>query len=199
MKKIKYILAGFILMMSIGANAQMVEYYSSVNYSIGIPLGSTADYISNPSFRGFSFEFGRFVNDDLSVGLLVSWTVFNESFDRQTYEFDNSLRITGKRYNYINAFPLMAAGRYYLMPGSVLRPYVGAGLGAYIINKTTDLGLYREQNKNWHFGLAPELGFTAQMGTETFFNLGARLNQAFKSGGDSHTWISIQAGVIFMY
>jgi len=199
MKNIKYILAGFILMMAIGANAQMVEYYSSVNYSMGISMGSTADYISKPSFRGFSFEFGRFVNDDLSVGFLVSWQVFNESFDRQTYELENNLLLNGKRYNYINAFPLMAAGRYYLMPGGAVRPYVGAGIGAYIINKTTDFGLYRDQNKNWHFGLYPEVGLTAQMGTETFFNLGAKLNQAFKSGGDSHTWITIQAGVTFMY
>jgi len=198
MKNLRYILAGLIMIMAINANSQMVDYYSSVNYSIGIPMGSTGDYISNPSFRGFSFEFGRFMTDDLSVGFLVSWQVFNESFEKQTYTFDN-LMLTGKRYNYINAFPLMAAGRYHFLPGAVARPYAGAGMGAYIINKTTDFGLYRDQNKNWHFGLYPEVGVLVQMGQEAFFNLNARLNQAFKSGGDSHTWIGIQAGVSFIY
>ncbi len=198
MKNIKYILAGLLMMLALDANSQMVDYYSSVNYSMGIPLGSTADYISNPSFRGFSFEFGRFLSDDLSIGFMVAWNVFNESFDTDTYELEN-IRLTGKRYNYINAFPIMASGRYHLRPGAALRPYVGAGMGAYIINKKTDFGLYSEENKNWHFGLYPELGFIAQMSNELFFNIGAKLNQAFKSGGDSHTWISIQAGVSFIY
>ncbi|MCK4751718.1 MAG: hypothetical protein KAT15_31900, partial [Bacteroidales bacterium] len=115
-----------------------------------------------------------------------------------TYELDN-LRLYGKRYNYINAFPLMAAGRYYLRPGAALRPYVGAGLGAYIINKTTDFGLYREQNKNWHFGIYPEAGFIVQMGQEAFFNVAARYNYAFKSAGESHSWLGIQTGVTFIY
>jgi opacity protein-like surface antigen len=198
MKTLKYILPLFGLMAAMNANSQMVDYYSSVNYSISVPLGPTADYISETSFRGFSFEFGRFLNDDLSIGFLFQWNVFYEGFPEKTYEFEN-LRLTGKRYNYVNAFPLMAAGRYYFMPGSAFRPYGGLGMGAYIINKTTDMGLFRDTNKNWHFGLAPEAGFLLEMGREAFFNLGARYNYAFKSGGDSHSWLGFQAGVTFIY
>ena len=198
MKKLKYILAAIYLVTAMNASSQMVDFYSSINYGIAIPMGSTADYISNPSFRGFSFEFGRFLTDDLSIGFLISWNVFYEGFERDTYEFEN-LRITGKKYHYINAFPLMAAGRYHFMPGSAFRPYAGAGIGAYIINRTTDMGLYRDQNKNWHFGLYPEAGFLLQMGNEAFFNVGLRYNIATKSGGESHSWLGIQTGVSFIY
>ena len=198
MKKAIYIIAGLFLIMGLNAKSQVVDFYSTINYSISVPLGETADFISNTSFRGVSFEFGRFINDDLSVGFLISWAVFNESFPEDTYEFEN-LRLTGKKYHYINAFPLMAAGRYYFMPGSAFRPYAGAGIGAYIINKSTDMGLYRDQNKNWHFGIYPEGGILIQMGNEAFFNLGARYNHAFKSGGDSHSWLGLQAGVTFIY
>ena len=93
----------------------------------------------------------------------------------------------------------MASGRYYFMRGAILRPYAGAGAGAYIINKTTDMGLYRRQNKNWHFGLYPEAGILVQMGREAYFNLGARYNHAFKADGESHSWLGIQAGVCFVY
>ncbi len=198
MKKIKYIIAGVCLMLALNVSSQMVDFYGSMNYGISVPMGQTADYISNTSFRGISFEFGRFLTDDISLGFLISWIAFNESFPSETYEFDN-IRLTGKRYNYINAFPLMVAGRYYFMPGAIFRPYAGAGTGAYIINKTTDMGLYRDQNKNWHFGIYPEAGFIIEMGREAFFNLGVRYNHAFKAGGDSHSWLGIQAGVSFIY
>jgi outer membrane protein W len=199
MKNTKYIIAGLFMIMSLSGKSQMVDFYSSINYSISVPMGQTADHVSNTSFRGVSFEFGRFLTNDLSVGFLISWTVFNEEFPKDTYEFDNNFRLTGKKYNYINAFPLMAAGRYHFMPGSVFRPYAGAGIGAYIINKTTEMGVYSDENKNWHFGIYPEAGFLIEMTNEVFFNLGARYNHAFKAGGDSHSWLGIQAGVTFIY
>lgn len=185
-------------MLALNANSQILDFYSSMNYGISVPMGETADYIKNTSFRGFSFEFGRFMTDDISIGFLFAWNVFYEDFPRATYEFEN-LRMTGKKYHYINVFPLMATGRYYFMRGAIFRPYAGAGTGAYIINKATDMGLYRDQNKNWHFGIYPEAGFIVEMGREAFFNVGARYNHAFKSGGDSHSWLSIQTGVTFIY
>ena len=125
MKKAKYIIAGLFIIVGLNAKSQVVDFYSTINYSISVPLGETADFVSNTSFRGVSFEFGRFINDDLSVGFLISWAVFNESLPKDTYELENNLRLTGKKYNYINAFPLMAAGRYHFMPGAAFRPYAG--------------------------------------------------------------------------
>jgi outer membrane protein W len=163
-------------------------------------VGVTRDFISNSSFRGFSFEFGRFFTKEISVGFLFAWSVFHESFPRDTYEFED-LTMTGNLYRYINAFPLMSVGRYYFSPGpdSKFRPYLGLASGAYVINKVSDFGVHRYEYKNWHFGLAPEAGLIIRLGAEAFFNLGARYNHAFKSVGDTHSWIGIQAGVSFIY
>jgi opacity protein-like surface antigen len=198
MKKLKYILAGLSMMLALNTNAQILDLYSSLNYGISVPTGETADYIGNTSFRGFSFEFGRFMNDDVTLGLLLSWNVFYEEFDRDTYEFDQ-VTITGKKFHYINAYPLMVTGRYYFLRGGIFRPYLGAGTGAYIINRTTDMGLYRNQNKNWHIGICPEAGAILELGREAHFNLGLRYNHAFKAGGDSHSWLGISTGVTFIY
>ena len=198
MKNIRYIVLGISLMVALNGTAQVVDYYSTVNYGISLPLGDTRDFISNPSFRGFSFEFGRFFTEETSVGFLFAWSVFNESFPRDTYEFED-LTMTGNLYRYINAFPLMAVGRYNFSPDSRFRPYLGLASGAYVINKVSDFGVHRYENKNWHFGLAPEAGLIIGIGAEASFNLGARYNHAFKSGGDSHSWLSFQAGVTFIY
>jgi hypothetical protein len=198
MKSIKNIVLGLGLVMALNGTAQVVDYYSSVGYAVAVPLGDTRDFISEPSYRGFSFEFGRFFTEDLSVGFLFSWSVFHESYPRDTYEFED-LTLTGNLYRYINAFPLMALGRYYFSQDAEIRPFVGLGSGAYIINKVSDFGVHRFENKNWHFGLAPEAGFIVGLGTEAYFSLGARYNHAFKSGGDTHSWISFQTGVTFIY
>lgn len=198
MKNIRYIVLGLSLMLALNCTAQVVDYYSSVNYGIAVPLGETKDFISQTSFRGFSFEFGRFFTDEISVGFLFAWNVFHENYPKDTYEFDN-LALTGKLYRYINAFPLMAVGRYHFMSESRFKPYLGLASGAYIINRVSDMGIYRVENKNWHFGIAPEAGFIYEMSKEAYLNLGARYNHAFKSGGDTHSWLSIQAGVTFIY
>ena len=198
MKKTRYILLVLCLIAGLNAYSQVVDFYSSVNYGISLPMGDTKNFIKNSSFRGFSFEFGRFITDEISLGFMGAWYVFYENFPKDTYEFDN-LTVTGKKYHYINAFPLMLAGRYHFRFGSQLRPYAGAGTGTYIINKTTDMGLYNDQNKNWHFGIYPEAGILFELGTEMYFNLGARYNYAFKAGGDQHSWLSFQAGITFIY
>ena len=156
MKNIRYFVLGLNLIIAINCTAQVVDYYSSVNYGIAIPLGETADFISNTSFRGFSFEFGRFFTDEISVGFLFAWNVFNESFPRDTYEFDN-LALTGDLYRYINAFPLMAIGHYHFMPESRLNPYLGLASGAYIINKVTDMGIYRVEGGLYNQAVRPLL------------------------------------------
>jgi hypothetical protein len=205
MKRVKTIIAGISLIMAFSlmspdTKAQVLDFYGSTNYSIAIPMGSTADYISNTSFRGVSFEFGRFINDDVSAGFLFSWNVFNENFPKQVYQLENGIDLYGKRYNYINAFPLMGTGRYHFMRGAIVRPYAGGGIGAIIINRSTDMGLYRDQLKKWQFGLAPEAGIMIKIGSEANFNLGARYSYAFKSGeATSHAWLSIQAGITFIY
>ena len=198
MKNIRYIVLGISLITVLNGAAQVVDYYSTVNYGISVPLGDTKDFISNTSFRGYSFEFGRFFTEEISVGFMIAWSVFNESFPRDTYELED-LTMTGNLYRYINAFPLMAMGRYYFSPDSKFKPYLGLASGAYVINKVSDFGVHRYENKNWHFGLAPEAGLILGIGAEAYFNLGARYNHAFKSGGDTHSWLSAQAGVTFIY
>jgi hypothetical protein len=198
MRSIKYIVLGLSLVVALNGTSQVVDYYSSVSYAVGVPLGDTRDFISEPSYRGFSFEFGRFFTEEISVGFLFSWSVFHENFPRDTYELED-LTMTGNLYRYINAFPLMALGRYYFSPDAEIRPFMGLASGAYVINKVSDFGVHRFENKNWHFGLAPEAGFIVGLGKEAYFSLGARYNHAFKSGGDTHSWFSFQTGVTFIY
>ena len=70
------IILGFILA-PVLVNGQLK--YTSTNYMISIPLGDAKDFIEDASFRGFGFETGKFVNDNISIGFGISWNVFNEN------------------------------------------------------------------------------------------------------------------------
>jgi outer membrane protein W len=198
MKNISKIILGMSLIVTLNGNAQVVDYYSTVNYAFGLPLGETRDFISNASFRGFSFEFGRFFTGELSFGFLFAWNVFHESLPRDTYELED-MTFTGNLYRYINAFPLLAVARYHFSPDSRFRPYLGLASGAYVVNKVSDFGLHRFEHKNWHFGLAPEAGLIIGIGDEAHVNLGVRYHHAFPSGGEVHSWLSAQTGITFVY
>ena len=44
------------------------------------------------------------------------------------------------------------------------------------------MGVYRIDNDNWHFGLAPEAGLIIPLDGDASLDLGARYNYAFDSG-----------------
>ena len=64
-----------------------------------------------------------------------------------------------------------------------MRTFVGLNVGTYYILQRLDMGVYRIDNDNWHFGLAPEAGLIIPVGEDnTSIYLGGRYNYAFDSG-----------------
>ena len=74
----------------------------ALTYSMGLPVGSTADYISKYSWRGFGIEGRGFVADNITLGGSFNWNVFFEEEIDATYT-DGTQSLTGNFYKYINA------------------------------------------------------------------------------------------------
>lgn len=153
--KARFLIASlFILSASISFSQSKLIGYT---YSIGVPTGSTNDYISSVSFRGVNFEGLIELNDNLAAGWLIGWNVFCEKRLNDTYIKDN-VTIEGTQYRYMNLFPILARGIYQLGKKSGTRPYFGAGIGFTPDILRTDIGLYSFKQDAWHFTIAPELG-----------------------------------------
>ena len=71
----------------------------------------------------------------------------------------------GFAVNALGSFPILVGGQFYLGQRGGLRPYVGANVGTYAIERRVEIGLYALQETTWHWGLAPEVGFTFPVGT----------------------------------
>jgi hypothetical protein len=197
MKKIRILIALSALLLSANGFGQFA--YTDVTYDMSVPLGNTSDFISKTSFRGMTLRVGRFVTDDLAVDVRFSWNTFYEAKDFETYTSDDgTTSVTGKQFKYINSFPLTAGARYVLNSSSEFSPYFAGGLGAYKINERVDMGIYYNEDKIWHFGLYPEIGFIYDFSYSVGLNVYARYDYAFKTqDATSHSYIAFGIGLHF--
>ena len=113
------------------------------------------------SWRNVGIDYSRFIKRNLAVGLNASWTVFVERIPDVTTSL-SGVDINGTQVRYVNAFPLLATGRYFLKGRSSrdkLDAWVGAGAGALISENRVDVGTFAVKETKWHLAVAPEVGF----------------------------------------
>ena len=175
----------------------------SISYDINVPVGSTSDFISNTSFRGFGIEGRSFVSDNISIGGSFNWTVFYQEDGPQEWSNiegeDDTRTVFGKQFRYINSFPLMANAHYYFGEWDAIRPYLGVGIGTTRINQRLDFGLYQVNREKWRFGMAPEVGVLIPVNYNFSFNLSAKYQYAFKAGDNEEvSYLNFKIGFAFM-
>jgi hypothetical protein len=175
------------------------DNYSVLNWNYGYPTGGLKDFIDKSSFRGFGIEIGRGINENIAIGISASWSVFYEALDYDTY-FEGNLTISGKQYRYLNAFPILITGHYFISPGFKVNPYLAGGIGTYSMNQKAVIGLHSAEKNTWHFGLYPEAGVFFYLTDDFALNLAARYNYALKaSEASSYSYLNLVLGFAFLY
>jgi len=198
MKKIKYIIVIAFMTLTLNSNSYG-QTFTNLSYDMSIPLGKTSDFISKASFRGFTFDIGRYVTDNLALDLRFSWHTFYEETPFDSY-YDGTQTVTGKQYRYINSFPISGGVKYFFNSGSQFMPYIGAGLGAYGQYVRTDMGIYTVEKRQWHFGFFPEAGFVYEFSYGTGFMLNARYDNTLAAGGnDGNSYLTFSVGFHFSH
>ena len=69
------------------------EQIYSFNWGTYLPLGSSADYISNFSLKGFNFNFTYFFTSNLGVGVDFGWSYNSKFVPREVYRPDENTAI----------------------------------------------------------------------------------------------------------
>ncbi len=136
--------------------SQTKQYYS-IDWSIGIPIGSSSDFISAVSPAGFNFGGQIYMTDNVALDFGVGWNNFYELKDRETYT-KGGFAITAAQYRYISYIPFKAGGMYNFMPSSKIQPYAGLNIG---FNYMTE-NVFIQENLIWTdqygFIISPEIG-----------------------------------------
>lgn len=203
MKKIFYIVL-FTILTAGAANAQLetgsgvFNGYTSITYSVGFGTGDLGEYISQPSWRGFTLEFGKFVTPEISIGIEASWNTFFEEMDYATYTKD-TYSLSGKQYRYNHQFPILASFNYTLMGDGSLRPFGGLGIGTMYSQRNTDMGQWRVREEAWHFALRPEIGVLYEVGSGTHIKVSGKYYSGFSAGDlDAQSYFALNVGIVIM-
>ena len=104
--KIKYLVV--ILMLS-SASLFAQDFLGALMYNTAMPMGNTKDFISDYSWKGFSFEGRSFTNRNWSFGGMFGWNIFDKRLD-ETVDIDEETTgttVTGTQIRYTNSFPIM--------------------------------------------------------------------------------------------
>lgn len=197
MKKI--ILTSVLGLLLAGGLQAQTNHVVAFTYSLGFGTGDVNDFISNPSFRGVSFDYRKMLDSNIGLGFSIGWNVFYDALDKDSYEFGNAT-FTGKQYRHSNHIPMVASGSYYFRTENKIKPFVGLGLGTIYTRRDTDMNLYRLEQEAWNFALQPEVGLLYHLTDGTSAIISGKFNQGFKAGNEltsDQSFFTLNVGFAF--
>lgn len=197
MKNIKLLLIVVLATIGFGVAAQNK---TNLNYSIGIPMGDTKDFIGKTSFRGANIEFEHFFTDVIAGGIITGWNTFYEAKPRATYPISNGA-ITSQQFRYLNVLPIQITGKYYFAgDNATVRPFIGLNAGTYYAEQRNDNGLYSVSEKGWTWGLAPKAGVLFPISFSASLAVSLDYDVSFKSSKvPQQNWLGINVGFSWDY
>ncbi|HEY5825932.1 MAG TPA: OmpW family protein, partial [Cyclobacteriaceae bacterium] len=155
------------------------------------------DFISKPSFRGFTVDFRKLVQPNLGVGFELGWNTFYEDKAYDTYTV-GTLSYSGKQYRYNNQFPALFAVDYYFQPEGKINPFAGLGLGTMYSIRYTDMGQLSLKQDAWHFLLRPEAGIIINANPNLSFAITGKYNYGFAAGDlEAQSFFALSFGFVF--
>jgi opacity protein-like surface antigen len=176
----KFIIA-IVLLVGLWSGAKAQDNVTSITYQPSVPSGDLEEYIAKTSWLGWGIE-GRHFRSPTShftLGFSFAWHVFDDRLTGTTQIEQGA--ITGTQRRYVNSLPFLLTGNYYLSRKGQFKTYIGAGAGAYYIVQRLDIGVWKKEESNWHFGVEAEVGTQFPLG-DIEGVVGIRYHYAFAAG-----------------
>lgn len=193
----KYLIL-FSLLVGLGISATAQRSLYSVNYTVTLPTGNTADFIDVVSGRGFALEFQKFINDHVAIGGEVGHSTIYERTENEVYTRETA-SLSGIQYRYQYAYPIMATAAYYHSFTDLIRPYASLGIGTIANKRTIEMGMYKSEDTHWQFGFRPELGVLIQPAENVAFRVGAKYFGTLEGGGlEGQSNLSFNIGLVIL-
>jgi len=189
------IAGGIAVLLPVSRAEAQSPYFMGISWTVSVPTGNTKAFTPDPSYRGITFDFRQMRGAHRSYGIQIAWTVFDEKTSKTTQLLERDGAVHGTQFRTTNAFPLLVTAHFYAGKNSV-RPYAGAGIGAYAIKKRLELGTFTENQTKWHFGGYPEVGLIFPLGRDLRGFVSAKYNYAVKTASaPAESWFAFNLGI----
>lgn len=189
---------GVVALSLLGAAPVAGQTWYALTYQPAIPVSNTQNFTDNFGWRGVGFDFRKQVNPNLGLGLSFGWQVFDEQTDEVVSAF--GVDISGDQFRYVNSWPMLANATYFFGEQGRLRPFLGANVGAYVMQHRLDVGLYTIEETNVHFGFGPEAGLAIPIHPTLAAVLNTRFNYALAAGSvEEQSYVSFGLGLAWTH
>ncbi len=131
----------------------------SIRQSTQMPVGSLKkNFVNDISLRGFSFDYSYYITDNISLGLLGSYSDMYQKKDRQTYAYPGT-DISAVKSHSLQMIPVLARAMYSkFKDGSAFQPYVSLGAGINLVTYEEWFGTLVDERNSIRFAVSPEIG-----------------------------------------
>ena len=167
-----------------------------LTYDICVPILDTKEHVSNISFVGFGLDARQMMNEKVSFGVTFHWNSFKDDRLEKVDTGEGSFIAIDDRT--LESFPILLSSHFYFF-GEMdnFRPYIGTNVGTYFIIQRSNVDGIRRVYKNWHLGLAPDVGFMIKFMRDVHIMLTLRFNYAAPTGGSpAQTYWSVLFGFV---
>ncbi len=196
----KYTEGKTFLGISFGASIPFGDYGTNINAGMG--LGLQAHYFINDHFA-FGLSFGYYksgLKDAYKSTLDTNFMIaaMNDTTGLKVLSVDGSSTL----------LPFTINVEYFFSPLKKFKPYVGLGLGYYVINYTIDVVTNKDKSADFrsfealngsnidgNFGLTPYVGFFVDFNELLSMNFDVKYNQIFATPAASS--LTVNLGLIF--
>jgi hypothetical protein len=181
--KMRVLFALLVMAALAGGDALAQEpYFFGFAYTPVLPMGKTADFTGDLSWRGGTMEGRRMVRPDVSIGFSAGWHVLNEETDEVVHAFEG-LDIQGHQFRYLNIYPVLVNAHKYFGHRGGARPFIGANAGISYIERRVEIGVIAATTDAWPFTLAGDVGVAFPAGWRTAGFLFTRFHFLAEAGG----------------
>ena len=98
------------------------HWFGAASYDMAVPFAQAKDFGGSFSPVGFGLDVRYLLTPKWSVGLSTGWQVFDDKTTDPIQMNGGNVTIQGTQYRYLNVFPILAAGHYYLRRGANVAP-----------------------------------------------------------------------------
>ena len=154
----KKIIISSLLIFLFAATGFAQKNLFGIGWEINFP--NNTDYLKNASYAGGKIEYRHFFKKNMSAGIAMDWTTYEQYLPRQTFQKpDGNSAVTSDFVAQAYQLPITATFHYYFEGSKMLKPYVGVALGGQYLEQSLYYNVYvSDDDNNWGFVARPELG-----------------------------------------
>jgi len=170
-------------------------------FSWEVSFPASNKYINTTSLSGWRFEYRKGIKNNLSVGIAMSWSAFDEYVNTETYSSPGKTRaITTDMIRQVYTLPItLNAHHYFSTKSKLFETYVGLNLGAQYAEHKAFLNIYELEETNWGFTARPEIGTLLRFSSHSpvkglvavGYNYSTNKNKAFDIDNWNHITLNV--------